>query len=200
MRTFARAHTKDEPMMPSLTNAYALPLLLVLHGCGGTAEPPPATPAPPASSASPAPGAGTGSTASGDDNLSLDDATAFCVRLHENVVSCAGEFIDLMMDLRGHYDPGFQAKFSTPEAKAAAKKEGIEEVKADGSGPLEPRQQRCREYAQQPPTPRKAPAELEPCFKIADCTQKIECMRPVMEARFRARAEAAAAAQPGPPK
>ena len=47
----------------------------------------------------------------------------------------------------------------------------------------------------------KAPAELEPCFKISDCAQKIECMRPVMEARFRARAEAAAAgAPPNPPK
>ena len=184
-------------MTPSLTNAYALSLLLVVQACGGSAEPPPASPSPPSSAAPPA---ATQSAAPGDDNLSLDEATAFCVRLHEQVVTCAPEFIDLMMDLRGHYDPGFQAKFSTPEAKAAAKTEGIAEVKADGSGPLEPRQQRCREYAQQPPTPRKAPADLEPCFKIGECAQKIECMRPVMEARFRARAESAAAAQPGPPK
>ena len=185
-------------MMPSLTNAYALSLLLVLQACGGSAEPPPASPSPPSSAAPPAAPAGTESAAPGEDNLSLDEATAFCVRLHEQLVTCAPEFIDLMMDLRGQYDPGFSARFSTPEAKAAAKKEGIEEAKADGSGPLEPRQQRCREYAQQPPTPRKVPGELEPCFKIADCKQKVECTRPVMEARFRARAAAAPPAQPGP--
>jgi hypothetical protein len=183
-------------MMPSMKNAYALTALLALQACGGTAEPPPASPASPASAA---PSVAASSAAPSDD-LSLDEATAFCVRLHENLVTCSAEFIDMTMDLRGKYDPGFAARFSTPEAKAAAKKEGIEEAKADGSGPLEPRQQRCRGYAQEPPTPRKAPAELEPCFQITDCTQKIACMRPVMEARFRARAEAAAAAQPGAPK
>jgi hypothetical protein len=187
--------TKDHPMMPSMMNAYALTALLALQACGGTAEPPPASPAQPASTT---PAAASGAAPS--DELSLDEATAFCVRLHEQVVTCAAEFIDMTMDLRGKYDPGFAARFSTPEAKAAAKKEGIEEVKADGSGPLEPRQQRCRDYAREPPTPRKVPAETEPCFQIADCAQKIACMRPVMEARFRARAEAAAAAQPSAPK
>jgi hypothetical protein len=107
--------------------------------------------------------------------------------------------MDLIIDLRRRYDPSWPANHPTPEAEAEAEAKivGIEETKEDGSGPLEPRRERCRGYAQAPKTPRQVPAKLDPCFKISDCAQKVECTRPVMEARFRARAEAAAAgAQP----
>lgn len=126
--------------------------------------------------------------ASASEPLSTAEAVAFCVRLHEQAAPCAGEFIDLTMDLRAKYFPEFAEKIATPEARAAAKKTGMEEVMADGTGPLEPRQQRCQDYVEHgPPTPRDAPARLEPCFAKAVCAEKIECMRPVMEARFQAR-------------
>jgi hypothetical protein len=126
--------------------------------------------------------------------LSLDEATTLCVHLHEELVSCAPEFMDLIIDLRRRYDPSWPINHPTPEAEAEAKMVGIEETKEDGSGPLGPRRERCRGYAQAPKTPRQVPAKLEPCFKISDCKQRVECTRPVMEARFRARAEAAEAA------
>jgi hypothetical protein len=172
-------------MTPSTMSMCALGLWLALQvqGCAGAAEPPPVSHA---------------QRAAADEYLSLDEATAFCVHLHEELVTCAPEFIDLLLELRARYDVGFAAEHATPEAIAEAKRVGIEEVKEDGSGPLAPRQERCRGYARAPKTPRSAPPELEACFAISECTQKIACTRPVMEARFRTRAQAAAGASPAP--
>lgn len=177
-----------------LTVHQKLVTLLALFSVGCASGAPPATSA---SEEAPAPGA-SASAASVDaapapssDALSLEEGTAFCVRLHESVVPCAGEFIDLNIDLRSRYFPEFAQKLSTPEARAEARKLGIEEVQADGAGPLEPRRQRCRGYAQHgPPTPRSAVPPMEVCFAKAACAEKIECMRPVLDARFKARAEA----------
>lgn len=169
-------------MMKTALNACALTTLLALQACGGATEPRPAHPSPPAAPVA----------AASDEYLSLDDATALCVHLHEEMVSCAPELMDLIIDLRRRYDPSWPANHPTPESEAEAKIVGIEELKDEGTGPIEPRRERCRGYAQAPKTPRDVPATLDPCFKITDCTQKVECTRPVMEARFRARAEAAA--------
>jgi hypothetical protein len=158
-------------------NAYVLTTLIALQACGGAVAP---RPAPPVS-------------AEADEYLSLEDATALCVHLHEEMVSCAPELMDLIIELRRRYDPSWPVDHPSPDSEAEAKAVGIEELKNEGTGPLEPRQELCRGYARSPKTPRAVPATLEPCFKISECKQKVECTRPVMETRFRARAEAAVA-------
>lgn len=174
------------------SKAYIWIMLVTLQACGGAAEPRPEHPSPQASSSAMTSAENTGS----DGYLSFDDATAFCVRLHEELVSCAPEFMDLIIDLRRRYDASWPKNHPTPEAEAEARVIGIEETKEEGTGPLESRRERCRGYAQAPKTLSDVPAKVEPCFKITDCTQRVECTRPVMEARFRARAEAAAGTQP----
>jgi|GEM_PF-7018655 len=167
-------------MMHAALNAIVVTTFIALQTCGSAVQPRPAQ----AVSAAP------------DEYLSLEDATDLCVHLHEEMVSCAPEFMDLIIDLRRRYDPSWPVNHPTPESEAEAKVVGIEELKNEGSGPLEPRQELCRGYAQSPKTPREVPATLDPCFKISDCTQKVECTRPVMELRFRARAEAASSGAP----
>ncbi len=168
--------------------------IALLSACGGaqpaaTPASPPQTTAPLGSSSAGAPAVAAPSPASSDGELlSAAESVDFCVRLHEQMVPCAPEFIDLTMDLRAKYFPEFAQKIATPESRASAKKIGIDEVMADGAGPLEPRRKRCQEYVEHgPPTPRSAPLQMEPCFAKQACGEKIECMRPVMEARFQAR-------------
>lgn len=118
------------------------------------------------------------------------------MRLHEQVVPCAGEFIDLNIELRSRYFPDFAAAAADPAKKAEMRRVGIEEVMADGAGPLEPRQKRCREYAEHgPPTPSGAVPQMEACYAKASCAEKMDCMRPVLEERYSKRAAAPPAAE-----
>lgn len=152
-----------------------------LVSCSSSTPPPAApepAPAPAAESESPA-----GATSS--EALALEEGTDFCVRLHEQVLPCSEAFIDLIMDLRAQYDPNFAAMMADANTKAEARKTGLEELAADGAGPLEPRRERCRGYASHgPPTPRSAVPRVEACYAMAACAEKVECLRPVMEERF----------------
>jgi|SoiMethySBSTD1v2_1073268.scaffolds.fasta_scaffold20532_3 hypothetical protein len=161
----------------------------LIAACTNTAQEPAASaPAPATASAeSPAPVADAGTAAT--DQLTLDQSVDFCVRLHEQVAPCAGEFIDLNIELREKHFPDFAEKAKDPKTRAAMHDEGIKEVLADGTGPLEPRRQRCKEYAEHgPPTPKSAVPKMEACFAKSACKEKVECMRPVLDERYGKRA------------
>lgn len=122
--------------------------------------------------------------------LSHDDATNMCVRLHEQTAQCAEEFIDAVLSLRAKYEPGFSEVLADPKARAEIRAEGLKEAAADGSGPLEPRRERCAQYAAKgPPVPASDPATLEECYKAHDCAAKLACMKPVLEVRAAAQAQ-----------
>jgi hypothetical protein len=128
------------------------------------------------------------------EHLSLLEARDFCVRLHEEVVPCAGEFIDLNIELRTRFFPDFAREAAEPRRKAEMRRIGIDEVMQDGAGPLEPRRQRCAKYAEQgPPSPRAAVQLMEGCYARSACADKVECMRPVLEERYAKRAQSAGA-------
>jgi hypothetical protein len=106
------------------------------------------------------------------------------------MAGCAGEFIDLNIDLRSQYFPEFAKRVATPEARAEARSEGIKETLADGTGPIEPRRQRCAEYAKHgPPSPRTVVSEAERCYAMPACAEKVECMRSILETRYKGMAQ-----------
>jgi len=112
-----------------------------------------------------------------------------CVRLHEQTAQCAENFIDTMMALRSQYQPGFLEAVADPKARAEIRAEGLREAAADGTGPLEIRRKRCAEYAANgPPVPSSDPELLEKCYLLPHCTEKLTCMKPVLETRTAAQA------------
>lgn len=166
---------------------YLLGALVLSAGCGGAAREPPATAAgQPEASKSAAPSR----PEVADDSLTQAENVDFCIRLHEQLAACAGEFIDLNIELRTHYFPDFAKRVSTPEARAEARRIGIEEALADGTGPVEPRRQRCTEYCVHgPPTPRSDVPHMEGCYQKPSCADKVECARPILEARYQKKRE-----------
>jgi hypothetical protein len=125
------------------------------------------------------------------DALPLEEATELCIRLHEEAFVCKEEFIDLVIDLRGKYDPRFAKVLASREGRAAAKAEGLKEAVADGSGELEPRRRKCARYAAHgPPVPKADRPFLQACYTKPSCLERVACMKPVLERRFADRAKA----------
>ena len=121
--------------------------------------------------------------------LGAEQATAMCVRLHEQGAACLEPFAELLLELRATHDPRFAGMMSDPAQAEALRQAVRQETLADGTGPLEARTQRCAEYATSgPPVPASDPATLESCYALADCPQRVTCMRPVLEQRFKQRA------------
>ncbi len=146
-----------------------------------------------------APSAAEVVTATEEGALGLEEATAFCVRLHEQMATCPREFISLLLDLRAQRDPRFAGVFAREGVREAMTEEGVKEVLADGTGPLEPRQARCTEYAANgPPVPSGDPQRAEPCYALSTCEERVSCLQPVLEQRLmdgRGRARSGAEAQ-----
>ena len=150
-------------------------MMMGIMGCSGASHEVPASPARQAATAA--------------ETLPPEEATAHCVRLHEQLATCSGEFIDMNLDLRAKYFPAFAKAVASPEARAEMRKEGIAEAIADGTGPVEPRRARCKEYTEHgPKVPRGDVVEAEGCFQKASCAEKIACLRPSQEQRYSSRA------------
>ena len=121
--------------------------------------------------------------------LGAEEATAMCVKLHEQGAQCLEPFANLLLELRAKYDPRFAQALATPGTREEIQQAVRQETLADGTGPLEQRTQRCTEYAVNgPPVPASDPQMLERCYALSDCTERVACMRPVLETRFQARA------------
>ena len=151
-------------------------MMMGILGCGGAPHEEPASVVGQASSAA--------------ETLAPEEATNHCVRLHEQLATCSGEFIDMNLELRAKYFPAFAKEVASPEARAEMRKEGIAEAIADGTGPLPPRRARCTEYTEHgPKVPRGEVAEAEACFQKASCAEKIACLRPSQEKRYSSRAK-----------
>ena len=120
--------------------------------------------------------------------LSYDEGVALCERLHREAVPCAAEFIDLNIELRAKYSPEFAEAIKDPAARKEITEIGLQEVVKDAANVHE----RCSEYVKPewgPPQPRADLAVLDACYAKPACPDKIECLRPVMEPRFKYRAE-----------
>ena len=122
--------------------------------------------------------------------LSSEEGTRFCVSLHEQMATCAAEFIDMNIELRARYFPSFAAKVADPRARAELREEGIQEALTDGTGPLAPRRERCEQYvAHGPAVPSGDAVQARRCFERPTCAEKLSCLRPSQEQRYIDRAK-----------
>ena len=105
----------------------------------------------------------------------LQQGIDLCVQMRERIFECKEEFADV-----------FVARFNPPpERKAALRKKALEEITADGSGPLEPRQKACAAMAR----PGRMPSDeqiqqmkkvLDDCAK-QDCKTRVACMSSIVK-------------------
>ncbi len=117
------------------------------------------------------------------------EATASCMRLHEQMATCAEHFTPLMVELRVKYEPGFAAMLKRKGMRAKILAAGIEETRQDGSGPKEPRLQRCAQWVRSGPRiPDDESARMSACWELETCEKKAACARPMLEQRLSARA------------
>jgi hypothetical protein len=110
------------------------------------------------------------------EDPSLEPSINLCVEMRERIYQCRDEFAEAFVN---HHSP-------PPERRAALKAKALEEITADGSGPLEPRRQVCADMAKRgmkPPSDklpelRKALAE---CSAKSDCQARVDCLMPVIK-------------------
>lgn len=106
----------------------------------------------------------------------LQEGIDLCVAMREKIFECKDAFAT-----------AFVARLNAPaEQQSALRKKALEEITADGSGPLEPRQRACAETAKSKgaPPPEKVKewkAKLEACFVKTDCNERVACMQPVVK-------------------
>jgi RNA polymerase sigma factor (sigma-70 family) len=96
-----------------------------------------------------------------------------CVATRERSFACKEEFADALIARRN----------PPPEQRAAWRRKAIEKITADGSGPLEPRRDRCAAMVLPgpPPPTEKAGLErirkrLDECTAQPDCTARVACL------------------------
>jgi RNA polymerase sigma-70 factor (ECF subfamily) len=108
----------------------------------------------------------------------LDAAADHCVQMREKVFECKDAFAQAFVDK--HNPP--------PERRAAMLARTLEEIVADGSGPLPPRKKACEQTVQKmlrPENEKVLRDKLEGMRKLlafcaakSDCAERVECMVP----------------------
>jgi hypothetical protein len=105
----------------------------------------------------------------------IAEGVAFCVKMREQIYACREDFADAFVAMR---NPPL-------EERAKLRKRALEEIAADGSGPLPPRQQKCARMghslaAMGPETLASSHKKLSACGAIKDCKKRVSCIRELM--------------------
>jgi hypothetical protein len=107
-------------------------------------------------------------SAASDKPLPADQAVAACVEFKEKAVACKEVLAD------------YFASFAPAEKRQRLREKAMQEIVAEGTGPLEPRQAKCAEsQARQPYTEAEATA-LRACAAKTDCQAQLDCAKPLM--------------------
>jgi RNA polymerase sigma-70 factor (ECF subfamily) len=105
-----------------------------------------------------------------------------CVELHEKMNECRDLFVDTMLDL--HLAKAGQKV--TPEQRAKMREKLVRDLTEMGTGPLEPRQARCKVMVEKMGEHHRKVAEsrgssLKACYSQPDCQARLACMKPILE-------------------
>jgi hypothetical protein len=113
-------------------------------------------------------------TAEGQKPLPRDEAIAFCVEQREWIVQkCKDEFADMLVER------------VPPDLREAKKKDWLKKLEEGGTGPVEPRKQKCAEEldkkAQLASISTYAGRDaIRACQKESDCKTALACARKYM--------------------
>lgn len=113
------------------------------------------------------------------EDKAASDAVNLCMEMRETIFGCKEEFAEAFV---AHHNPA-------PDRRAAMRAKALEEITADGSGPVEPRRQACAESMKGAAAP---PAEkidemkrgLAACAAKSDCPDRVACLMPLIKARI----------------
>jgi hypothetical protein len=97
-----------------------------------------------------------------------------CVEMREKIFECDAEFADLFV------------KDAPPERKLALRGKALEEIAADGAGPLEPRRKKCGDVVAGAPVPTKEQLAgyektVRACYDKPDCKARAACLEPILK-------------------
>jgi hypothetical protein len=100
------------------------------------------------------------------------DGVSLCVQMREQIFECKEVFADAFVEMRR----------PPADQKVALKKQVLEEITSDGSGPLPPRRQRCEAMGRSISGSALAPMQkqLDACGAMKDCRQRLTCIRDLM--------------------
>lgn len=123
-----------------------------------------------------------GSQVRADVAALIEEGAGMCVEMREKVFECEDEFAQAFVAQRN----------PPPERRRALVRQALEEIAADGSGPVEPRRERCRAMIKPMAGAAKAPESelrgkldgmkkmLAFCSAKESCAERVECMMPFM--------------------
>jgi hypothetical protein len=109
------------------------------------------------------------------ENPEIAEGVALCVKMREQIYQCREDFADAFVAMRN----------PPPEQRANMRKRALEEITADGSGPLPPRQQKCAPMgrslaAMGPEALASSHKKLAACGAIKDCKKRVSCIRDLL--------------------
>jgi hypothetical protein len=110
-----------------------------------------------------------------DPTPATDDGVNLCVEMREKIFECKEEFADAFVE--HHNVPAAE--------KAATRAKAVEEITADGAGPLEPRRQACADTMKKgahPPADKVAAMKqgLAKCAAEPNCKARVACLMPLI--------------------
>jgi hypothetical protein len=102
--------------------------------------------------------------------------------MRELIFECKEEFADVFVAMRN----------PPAEQRAALRKTALEEITADGSGPLPPRRQACEGMARAGKNLgedwlTEAQKKMDTCAAISDCKARVPCVQSLMKPPGRAK-------------
>src|SRR5262245_46049540 len=97
--------------------------------------------------------------------LPRDQAIATCVAYKEKAVACKEELAD------------FFAGFAPADQRPRFREKALQEIVAEGTGPLAPRQDKCAKDVEKSPLTEADRAAMETCSAVKDCHAAIECAK-----------------------
>jgi hypothetical protein len=105
----------------------------------------------------------------------LPDGVSLCVQMREQIFQCKEEFADAFVEMRN----------APADKRASMRQKALEEITADGSGPLPPRRKKCEPMAtaMSPAFLVEAQKQLATCGSTKDCKKRVSCIRELMGGR-----------------
>jgi hypothetical protein len=118
-------------------------------------------------------------SAHAEDKSTIEDGVNLCVEMREKIFECKEDFAEAFV---AHHNP-------RPEQRQAMKQKALEEITADGSGPIEPRRQVCAEMAKRGMAPpadkiRELRRGMADCAAKSGCPARVACLMPLIKNRI----------------
>jgi hypothetical protein len=117
-----------------------------------------------------------------DPEYTEQQLVSSCLEFRERACQCRHELVDPWLDLRARTNPVLGEAMTTESGREEIKGLALKEFVEDGSGPLEPRRQKCQAMLESGKRPdARSITALADCEAKESCLDWVACIMPVME-------------------